>query len=195
MRYSRLLLLCAACMLAGASARAGTVLTFEGLDDLQFVDNFYSGVTFNNAVALVAGFDLNDAEFPPLSGLTVATPAHAPLSIVFDAPITDFQAAFTHSDTLTLLFFLGPDQVGSVSSTFTNNLALSGDEGSSPNEILSFHNDLTFNSVQFSGGGIFVLDDVAFNAAPGSTSDAPEPVGVGLAGIGLVALCIARRRR
>jgi hypothetical protein len=65
---------CVLVITAIVPVQADTLLDFEGLGDLEAVDRFYPGVTFRNAIAEIAGFSLNDAEFPPASGVTVAVP-------------------------------------------------------------------------------------------------------------------------
>ena len=172
---SRAVLLCAAGLFT-SPIWADVPLTFEGLDDLQPVNQFYPGVTFTNAIAEIAGFDLNDAEFPPASGVTVAV-ADGPMSIAFDTPVTDFQGLFTHSDTLSLEFFLNGNPVAEEISAFIDNLAISGDPGTTPNETLSFHSDVGFDHVEFTGGGVYTVDDVSFVTG---VSSVPEPGSVAL---------------
>src|SRR5690349_13263399 len=62
---SRGALVCTALVLAILPVRGATLLTFEGLADLQPVGNFYTGVTFSNAVAAIAGKSVESDEFPP----------------------------------------------------------------------------------------------------------------------------------
>jgi hypothetical protein len=151
-----------------------TVLTFEGLANNQDVNNFYAGVTFNNAVAAIAGQSLDATEFPPASGVTVAEPFDSEMVINFQSPITDFQALFTHTDPMTLKFSLSGNVVGSVDSIFRNNLAISGDTGTHPNEAIGFHLDTGFDSALVEIDGGYVMDNVSF----GSGESAPEPATV-----------------
>src|SRR5262249_7422124 len=137
-------------MLAAIALQSVTAatLTFEGLRDTQPVDGFYAGVAFSNTVAAIAGLSLNEAELPPASGSTVALNDVGPMGITWAAPITRFEALLTYTDPLTLTFFLNGVPVGSAASMFGNNLALSGEPGSSPNELLLFFRGNGFNSVR-----------------------------------------------
>jgi hypothetical protein len=188
-------LVCAACLLADPSASAATAvgnatLTFEGIGDGNFVGNFYPGV-FIEGVALVAGFSLDDADFPPASGVTVATPDDSPMTMFLDLPVNDFSALFTHSSGVIATFFLQGNMVGSVSTTFFDNRARSGDAGTTPNERLTFHNAGGFDEV-FLSGDEYRIDDVSFAAATG----VPEPgTGTLLAIAGALILLSRARRR
>ena len=135
---SRAVLVGAACILTSlpvwsATAVGNGTLTFEGIADQNEVFNFYPGISFN-AAASVAGHSLDATEFPPASGVTVAVPDDSPISMTLELAVTNFHGRFTHTDPITLVFSLGGNIVGSASSVFHNNLALSGDTGSSPNE-------------------------------------------------------------
>jgi hypothetical protein len=170
------------------------LLDFEGLGDLEAVDGFYPGVTFRNAIAEIAGFTLNDAEFPPASGVTVAVPNNGQIIIEFDSQVTSFEGLFTHSAALTLRFFLGDDPVGAATSTFINNLAISGDAGTTPNETIFFERELGFDSVHFVGGGFYAVDDISFDAA---LVEVPEPKNITMTGICMACIlfCLHRRSR
>ena len=162
--------LCAACVLVSLPAHC-TTLTFEGLQDLEAVNAFYPDVTFTNAIAEIAGFSLNDAEVPPLSGTTVALNDDGLITIDWVFPVFNFSGFFTYTAPLTVEFFLSGASVGTVTSAFGNNLALSGEPGSSPNEHLSFQNT-TFNSLQVQSSGAYAVDDISFDAA---VQAVPEP--------------------
>jgi hypothetical protein len=190
---SRAALVCTAFVLASLPAPAATLLTFEGLADLQLVDNFYTGVTFTNAIAAIAGKSLASDEFPPASAVTVAASEGPPITIAWDAPIVNFQALFTHSSPLTLQFFLGANPVGTAASFFTDNRALSGELGSFPNEAISFHRSLGFDSVILSGRGGFTMDDVSFGGVVGDP--APEPGTTPLMVVGVALVCCGAYRR
>jgi hypothetical protein len=169
----------------------GTTLTFEGLGDSQSVDFFYPGITFTNAVAEIAGFSLNEAEFPPASGVTVAVAGDGQISFDLNVPVPNFSAFFTHSASLTIEFFLAGNPVGAATSAFTNNLAISGDPGTAPNEAIVFHSDQGFDSAVFSGGGAFAVDDITFDAGQA----APEPSAAVLTLAGAVFAMCGRYRR
>jgi hypothetical protein len=168
-------------VLNGLPAQA-TLLTFEELEDLQPVNHFYPGVVFTNAVAHAAGLSLNEAEVPPASGITAALNDGGSVTIMWESPVTSFQGLFTYNAPLLLTFFRGNIEAGTAVSAFANNLALSGDPGSSPNDPISFASPATFNSVRIDSAGAFAIDNVSFEAA---AQLVPEP---GLALPALVAL-------
>ena len=147
-------------------------IDFEGLPDSTVLTSQYPGLTFSNAIILTAGISLNEFEFPPHSGSNVASDNGGPISITFSSPITSFSGYFTYEEPLTLQAFdIGNTQVASVVSAFSNNEALSGDVGSSPNEFLQASSAGGISSVTIAGdpgGGSFVLDDakITSGAAP-----------------------------
>ena len=122
---------------------------------------------------LTAGISLNEFEFPPCSGVNVASDNGGPISIFFDSPVLAVAGYFTYAVPLTLTAFdAGNNQVGQAFSLFASNLALSGDAGSSPNESLSISFSGGISSVTITGdpaGGSFTLEDAAY------TSTVPEP--------------------
>ena len=64
---------------------------------------------------------------------------------------------------------------GSAASAFTNNLGLTGDAGSAPNEFLKLTSAAGIAAIRISGypsGGSFVLDDLTFS--PVQSIDEPE---------------------
>ncbi|MBI1928693.1 PEP-CTERM sorting domain-containing protein [Candidatus Poribacteria bacterium] len=178
---------------------AGAVLIdFEGLADSTPVTNQFSGVIFSNATVLTAGISLNEFEFPPVSGVNVVFDDGGPIGGTFSTPALDISGFFTYTVPLTLTAF---DSVGnmvaSATSAFTSNLALSGDFGSSPNELLSVSYAGGISSFTISGdpfGVSFTLDDFAFT--PTSTP-IPEPSSLLLVFAGLLAIvgAIGLRRR
>lgn len=168
----------------------GATLTFEGLDDLQDVGNFYAGVTFTNAIA--ENFSLNEAEVPPKSGTTVALNGDGLISIDWASPATNFSGFFTHTAPLTLNFFLSGVPVGNAVSIFSNNLGDSGDPGSSPNELIAF-TGVVFDSLQVDSEGGYALDDISFDNG-GSSTGTPEPGTTGTAIAALVAVLFSTRR-
>jgi len=152
-------------------------LDLEGLPDGQALSNQFVGAILNNAVILTAGISLNEFEFPPHSGLNVATDNGAPIAIAFSNPIIQFSGYFTYLEPLTISAFDAADiLVASTTSAFLNNLALSGDAGSAPNELLSLAYAPGFARVLIEGnpaGGSFVVDDISYT--PRETSEVPEP--------------------
>ncbi|MGI0134777.1 MAG: hypothetical protein ACREBW_07470, partial [Candidatus Micrarchaeaceae archaeon] len=117
---------------------ADTVLNFESLGDGVSVTTQFSGLTFSNTIALTAGISLDEFEFPPHSGSVVVSDDGGPIGITFAAPVTTFGGYFTYAEPLTLTAFdASSTAVDSATSAFSNNMGLSGDPGSSPNELLS----------------------------------------------------------
>jgi hypothetical protein len=128
-------------------ARASTTFVdFDGLPDSTILTNQYDGLNFTNAIILTAGISLNEFEFPPHSGVNVASDNGGPISISFDGPILSFNGYFTYEEPLTLdAYDSSSDLVDSAASDFSSNDALFGDPGSSPNEFLqvSFANGIS----------------------------------------------------
>jgi len=174
-------------------ARAGTVLNFEGFPDSSILTNQYSGLTFTNAIILTAGISLNEFEFPPHSGVNVASDNGGPISISFDTTILSFSGYFTYVEPLTLdAFDSGSNLVDSATSAFSSNDALFGDPGSSPNEFLQVNFAGGISGVSITGdplGGSLVMDDITY-----TTADVPEPESTFLFLSGVVALLTLRRK-
>jgi hypothetical protein len=163
--------------LAGAAPlTAGTItLDFEGFSDSTSLTTQYPGLTFTNTTIITAGISLNEFEFPPRSGSNVAFDDGGPIFISFDNPILSFGGYFTYAEPLTLAAFDSTStQVATAVSLFSNNEALSGDLGSSPNEFLQVSFASGISSVTITGnpgGGSFVTDDATCTTA----SEVPEP--------------------
>lgn len=170
------------------------VINFETFADSTLLTNQLPGLTFSNATVLTAGISLNEFEAPPRSGVNVLTD-EGPLSILFSSLAARFSGYFTHPGTLTLTAYDGADNVvASAGSAYANNLALSGDPGSAPNEHIQVQYSGGFSRLIISGGGgggTFVLDDVEITYVP-----EPGTITAGIA-VGLCALCRSwpRRRR
>jgi hypothetical protein len=159
---------------APLSLNAGTiVIDFEGFPDSTPITTQFPGLTFSNTTVITAGISLNEFEFPPYSGTNVAFDDGGPISVSFTTQLLSFGGYFTYAEPLTLEGFdAGNNQVASAVSLFSNNEALSGDVGSSPNEFLSIVFAGGISSVTITGdpqGSSFVLDNATV------TSAVPEP--------------------
>jgi hypothetical protein len=109
-------------------AAAGVVvIDFESFADRNLVTNQIPGLTFTNTVILTAGFSLNALDFPPHSGVNVASDSGGAITIVFDTPLFDFGGYFTYTQPLTLAGFDAPStEVASAASLFSTNYTSSG---------------------------------------------------------------------
>jgi hypothetical protein len=157
--------------------------------------NQYAGVQFTNALILTAGFSLNDSEFPPHSGTNVACNSDGPIEIVFATPVTDVDAYFTYSDgPLTLSAFdSGASLLDTATSLFSNNEALSGDPGSSANELISFGSTAGISAITIAGDHssaslTFTMDDLSYAASTGPSAATPEPSPISMLVTGLIAI-------
>jgi len=146
-----------------------TTVNFEGFVDSTILTNQIAGLTFTNAIILSRGISLNEFEFPPKSGDNVVSDNGGPISIVFNPAVGDFNGFFTYSVPFNLRAVSPTNvQVGSVNSTFSNNMALSGVAGSAPNQNLAVSSPATIANVIMTGdpaGSSFTLDDATFNPA------------------------------
>lgn len=144
---------------------AANPITFEGLSDGASVGSLIAGFTFSNGTVIVAGISLNEFEFPPHSGFNVLFDDGGPLTISFNSSVLNFSGYFTYLTPLLLEGFDSSNNlVVSSISLFSSNLALSGDPGSSANELLSLSYAGGLSSVRITGdpfGGSFVMDDVS----------------------------------
>lgn len=185
-------------VLASDAGMAATI-DFEGFPDGTILTNQYPGVTFSNAIILTAGVSLNEFEFPPHSGVNVASDNGGLITVDFSTPIASFGGYFTYLEPLNVAAFdAGNNQVASAMSLFSNNLAClagppcSGDPGSSPNEFIRVSFTSGISSITITGdpgGGSFTLDDATY------TSTAPEPNPFLSVLIGTVALFILCSRK
>jgi hypothetical protein len=178
-----------------ATASAIT-LDFEGLTDSTILTTQYPGVTFSNTIILTSGISLNEFEFPPYSGVNVASDNAGPITIDFADPITSFSGYFTYVEPLTLAGFDATDtEVVSAESLFSSNDALFGDPGSSPNEFIQVSDASGLSRVTITGdpgGGSFVMDDAAYTSGD---STVPEPGSIALFSSGGISLLALLRRR
>ena len=172
-----------------AAAEAGPLVDFEALADSEVLTNQIPGLTFTNATVLTAGISLNELDFPPASGVNVAFDDGGPMRIDFASPIAAFRGRFNYVVPITLAAFDALDTpLGVVSSAYGSNLALSGDPGSAPNELLALMvANIAYVTITGDAFGLsFTVDDV-------SASAVPEPAAALLLAFGVAA--IARRRR
>jgi hypothetical protein len=116
------------------------------------------------------------------------------MSITFSTPIQSFGGYFTYAELLTVdAFGIGNTLLASVTSPFSNNEALSGVSGSSPNELLQVSSLSGISRVTITGdpaGGSFVLDDAISTTA---ITGVPEPSGLSLAVVGVLLFAVLRR--
>ena len=169
-------------LLLCSQTKAGLItLDFESLTDLEQVTSQFSGLTFQNTIAFASGTiggTLNEFEFLPQSGFIVVSDDGGPITITFATPVLSLSGYFTYLAPVTLMAFDGgSNQVGQVVSAFNNNLALSGDPGSSSNELLSVAFAAGIASVTIAGdqfGGSFTLDDLTLE----TPDEVPEPASI-----------------
>lgn len=163
--------------MAATLSSNSTTIDFEGLDDSTVITNQYPGAVFTNTIAISSGVSLNEFEFPPRSGKNVAFDDGGPITITFPAGVSAFAGYFTYKTKLDLTGFNAANNpVVNAASAFNNNLALSGDTGSSPNELLSLNFAGGISKIVITGlaaGSSFTLDDMSFTAF-----DGPLPIPV-----------------
>ena len=173
-------------------------IDFESLLDFEDLTSQYAslGVTFSNTTALTAGISLNESEFPPLSGSNVVFDNGGAMSILFDFAVDSVGGYFTYVGPLTFVAYDTTNAiVGSATSVFDSNLALSGTSGSTPNEFLQLAFASGINRIIITGdpaGGSFTLDDLIFTTM---TTAVTEPVTLVLFFVGGVMLLLVRRGR
>lgn len=180
-------------LLAGKPATAA-VINFEGFADSTALTNQIAGLTFTNSGILSAGISLNEFEFPPHSGVNVVVDNGGAMTIAFSAPQTSVSAFITYAAPLTFQAFnSGNSLLASVSSAFSINAALSGDPGSSPNELFSI-TQAGITKLVITGdpsGASFVLDDLTFSARAVAV---PEPGMMMLFLLALTGLLLVRTK-
>ena len=180
-----------------AKAAGAATITFEGLASNTVVSNQYAGLTFDNARVLTSGISLNEFEFPPRSGSNVVFDDGGALSIDFVDALSSVGVYVTYTTPVTLRAFdSGLGLLASVTSAFNSNLALSGQAGSSPNELLALAvaGIVRITITGAPAGGSFVMDDLTYASSDTQPQVVPEPATLILVGAGL-AHCVRRRRR
>ena len=177
-----------------AASAAQVTINFDSLDDREVVGTALPGLTFLNATVLTSGISLNEFEFPPRSGANVVFDDGGAISITFATPVFSVGGFFTYVAPLTLTAFdTSNNLLGSVSSGFSTNLALSGEVGSSPNELLRLTSTIGIGSILIAGdpaSGSFVLDDLTYD----TVAPVPEPGTLTLL-VTAAAAALFRRRR
>lgn len=179
-------------------ATAGPVVfDFENFSDGTAITNQVQGLTFGQATAIRAGVSLNEFEFPPHSGQTVIFDDGGAIVIDFAAPVFGVGGYFTYLNRLNFsVYDVMNNLLSSRDSLFNDNLALSGDVGSRPNEFLSLTNfGVGISRAVVSGatgGGSFTLDDLTIDA---TVNAVPEPSTLLLTICPLIALLVIRTRK
>ena len=184
-------------LISGAVSATTVTLDFEGFPDSTILTTQYPGVSFSNAIILTCGISLNEFEFPPHSGVNVVSDNGGPMSIMFATPVTSFSGYFTYAEPLTIdAYDASSNLLTSTMSAYSNNEAMSGDPGSSPNEFLQLTSTTGMLDVTITGdplGGSFVLDDATYVTPSLAT---PEPVFTPVIGVMvLLAVLCSRRSR
>jgi hypothetical protein len=153
------------CALQSLYART-TVIDFDALPDSTPVRDFYqsAGISFVRATAVTTGVSLNEFEFPPRSGKNVAFDNSGTVILTFTFPVARVGGYFTYATPIRIEAFNSSGVlVSTATSSFSNNEALSGDPGSSPNELLQVLSSDGIAQIVISGapsGSSFTMDDL-----------------------------------
>jgi len=106
----------------------------------------------------------------------VASDNTGPISISFSTPVSVFAAYFTYGEAITVTAFgFGGQELTSVHSGVSDNEALSGTPGSSPNELLDVGSAAGIYSITIAGdpgGGSFVMDDATYKTTIAAVPEA-----------------------
>jgi hypothetical protein len=119
------------------------------------------------------------------------------MQIGFAQSVTDVAGYFTYAEPVSIQAFdASHTLLGSSSSSFSSNMAVSGVPGSSPNEFLQ----LPFSNISYvtftddPAGGSFTVDNLTYTSA-GSPAPVREPGTFGLMLLGAAGLVRGRGRR
>jgi uncharacterized protein (TIGR03437 family) len=151
------------------AAQAGTtILDYEGFQDSAALVSQYPGLTFSHAAILQSGVSLNEFEFPPHSGTNVVSDSGGAMTVAFSVPVASFSGFFTYKVPVTLTAYDANNVVlGSATSHFTNNQALSGAPGTSANDNIQVSSASGISKVIITGaagGASFTMDDSVLGA-------------------------------
>lgn len=190
MRHAILALCLLATSLMVARPASASTIDFESFNDGDVLSNQIAGVTFTDLAILTSGSSLNEFEFPPTSGVNVATGTAASSSIAFSTALASFGGYFTYLGGLTIDFYDGATLLGSVTGAFVDSFVSSGN---APNELLQFvaTGGASITSVVLTG--TFTLDDMSYVAST-NQPPVPEPSSVLLFLTGGAALVYRHRR-
>ncbi len=168
-------------LFAAAIAAHADLVDFEAFADSELLTNQVPGLTFANTVVFTSGVSLNELEFPPHSGINVASDYFAPITLAFAPPVVSVGGYFTYVEPLTLSGFDASGHVvATATSLFSSNDALFGDPGSSPNEFIGIAFASGISSITAAAdpnGGSFTLDDLTYQPQ-GGAPPVPEPSSV-----------------
>lgn len=196
--YKLLLVAISLILSHGLSSAAVLVEDFESFSDSDALTSQVTGLTFQNATILSAGVSLNEFEFPPQSGSNVVVDDGGAIAIDFGTTASSVSGYFTYLTQLTLeAFDAGSNLIATDLSGFITNTALSGDPGSSPNELLSVSSATGIARIVISGdpaGFSFVLDDLTVTTS-GNANTVPEPGTLPLFFLASIAAGVALRNR
>lgn len=171
----------AACFFATVSQAGQVTVNFEGFTEPAPLTNQVTGLLFSRAAVINAGGTLNELEFPPVSGIGVATDDGGPIGVTINlaqlgaVSVTGFSAFFTYTTELTIeAFDASNNRIKSAKSLTVANYVSSGN---SANELIAFSSPgitrLIFSGD--AGGGSFVMDDLTITFDPVVVSGVPEP--------------------
>jgi len=155
---------------------SAVTLDFEDLSEATLVTDQYLslGVSFDHAIILTAGVNLDDYDYPPLSGSNVLSDFGGPIAMTFSAPVTSFSLYTTYGLPLTISIFSTDGKlVDELSTAFASNSLTSGDPGSQPNELITYTHDAGIGAVVITGGASgqsFIVDDLSITSVPEAPS-------------------------
>jgi hypothetical protein len=170
-----------AILLTSTLSAEATLLDFEDAPDLTAIGDLYnsSGVTFANAIALTAGFSLNEFDYPPSSGVVAVGDDFAPIEIAFSGLANDISAYFTYASQLT---FLAYDAVGGLIGTYVH----PGVDNLGSTELIPLaFSDISALTIAGEWDGSYIMDDLSFSLSP--IASTPNPSTLALFAVGIAA--------